>query len=109
MFVRLAHERVDFLFEWQLDTNSYGTLETFGLNRVCTFVRSLHQAGTTATDDIATHLRQFGSEFLHRVISRSGRLKSCGSENGHAIILSCRATETRQLINDLPQAGDCPF
>src|SRR5262245_52319841 len=102
MFVGLTDERINVLFEWQLDTNSNRTLRSFGVDRMCSFVCCLHQTRATATDDIATHLRQFCGEFLHRVVRGCGGLESSRSEDSDTVVLSRCATETRQFINDVP-------
>src|SRR5262249_24475920 len=102
MFVRLADEGVHFLFEWQRDTYTNGTLRRFRLNRMRSFICCLHQTGAASADDIAAHLCKFGGEFLDRFVSWCGGLEACRAEDGDAVILSRCATETCQFINDVP-------
>jgi hypothetical protein len=109
VFVNLAYERVDLLFERQLDADTDRAFMRLGFDRVSPFVGRLHKAGTAATDYVATHLRQLSGEFLNFVISRGAGLEARGAEDGHAVILSGRAAKTRQLVNDFPETGHCTF
>jgi hypothetical protein len=57
VFVSLAYERVELLFERQLHADAYRAFMCLGLDRVSPFVRRLHDARTTAANDVASHFR----------------------------------------------------
>ena len=102
----LTNERIDLLLERQLHADAHGAVRCL-LDRVRAFIRSLHEARTTAANDVASHFRQFSGQLFHSLISDRAGFEPGRAEDSHAIILASRAAETRQVIDHFPQAGHC--
>src|ERR1044072_3612334 len=99
VFVSQPNERIYFLLERQIDPDPHRPGAVGGVN---SFVRSLHQSWTTASDDVAADCgKLFCNSFRFFVSNRTG-LRSRRSKNRHAITVASRRPQASQIIDDIP-------
>src|ERR1700752_2364241 len=100
VFVSKLDERIHLLLERKIHADADGMCFT---REIDALVCSLHQSWTTAGNDVATHFRQRLRDPFRFFISNRSRLRSRGSEYGHAIAIPPRRLQARQVVNHVPQ------
>jgi hypothetical protein len=99
-----ADEGIDVLLEREIDPDADRTAAPAAGRRP--FVRGLHQARTTAGDDVATELGQAGRHPLGLLVRERSRLHAGRPEDGHPIALAPRRAQASEIVYHIPQSED---
>ena len=86
VFEGLTDERVYFLFEWQIDSDADRLRLTGRAGRA--FVGGLHQAGTTAGNDIAAEFGQCGCRTFCFLVGEAAGFRPGRAKDRHTITIA---------------------